>query len=223
MPLSTPNSSPSSLVSRRGLLLVLSSPSGAGKTTIARNLLANDPDLVSSISVTTRPQRPGEVDGKDYHFITREKFAEMQENGELLEHAKVFGNFYGTPKKPVEDCLQRGKDVLFDIDWQGAQQLEERMPMDLVRVFVLPPSMVELERRLRSRASDPDDVVQLRMSKATDEMSHWIEYDYIIINKDADSSTDQATTILRAERQKRARLIGMHDFVASMRGNEDDE
>lgn len=207
-----------SLVSRRGLLLVLSSPSGAGKTTIARNLLAADPLICASISVTTRPQRPGEIDGKDYHFIDKPRFDAMVEAGELLEHALVFGNHYGTPKKPVDDWLAKGRDVLFDIDWQGAQQLEERASNDLVRVFVLPPSMAELERRLRGRAQDPEAVVQGRMAKAADEMSHWIEYDYIIINRDAKASTDQVKTILNAERQRRTRLTGMSDYITALRG-----
>ncbi len=206
-----------SLVSRRGLLLVLSSPSGAGKTTIARNLLTVDPLISSSISVTTRGRRPGEEEGRDYHFIDKPRFDEMVEQGELLEHAQVFGNFYGTPKKPVEDWLAMGHDVLFDIDWQGTQQLEEKMSADLVRIFVLPPSMSELERRLRGRAQDSEDVVQGRMAKAADEMSHWIEYDYIIINRDAEASTRQALTILNAERQKRARLTGMSDFITALR------
>jgi len=205
------------MVSRRGLLFVLSSPSGAGKTTIARNLLSNDPEMLSSVSVTTRPKRPGEEEGKDYYFVDQETFNAMVENGELLEHAKVFGNYYGTPRKAVEDWLLRGKDVLFDIDWQGAQQLEERMASDLVRVFVLPPTMGELERRLKFRGQDSDEVVQGRMAKASDEMSHWIEYDYIIINKDADSSTEQAMTILKSERQRRSRLTGMSDFISALR------
>ncbi len=208
---------PVSLVSRRGLLLVLSSPSGAGKTTIARNLLAADPLISASISVTTRPQRPGEVEGRDYHFIGKPRFDEMVAEGELLEHALVFGNHYGTPKKPVDDWLAQGRDVLFDIDWQGAQQLEERMSTDLVRVFVLPPSMAELERRLRGRAQDSDEVVRGRMAKASDEMSHWIEYDYIVINRDAQASTRQVLTILHAERQRRTRLTGMSDFITALR------
>ena len=209
---------PESLVSRRGLLLVLSSPSGAGKTTIARNLLAADPLICASVSVTTRPQRPGEIDGKDYHFIDKPRFDAMVEAGELLEHALVFGNQYGTPKKPVDDWLAQGRDVLFDIDWQGAQQLEERASSDLVRVFVLPPSMAELERRLRGRAQDTETVVQGRMAKAADEMSHWIEYDYIIINRDAKASTAQVHTILNSERQRRTRLTGMSDYIAALRG-----
>ncbi|WP_337995886.1 guanylate kinase [Oleispirillum naphthae] len=217
---SSPNAggvSPASLVSRRGLLLVLSSPSGAGKTTIARNLLAADPLISASISVTTRPQRPSEQEKRDYYFIDKARFDEMVAKGELLEHALVFGNYYGTPKKPVEDWLAMGRDVLFDIDWQGAQQLEEKMSNDLVRIFVLPPSMAELERRLRSRAQDSETVLQGRMAKAADEMSHWIEYDYIIINRDAAASTRQALTILNAERQKRARLTGMSDFIGALR------
>lgn len=220
MPLSMPPSSPSSMVSRRGLLFVLSSPSGAGKTTIARNILNCDSEMLSSVSVTTRPKRPGEEEGKDYYFVDQETFNKMVEDDELLEHAKVFGNHYGTPRKAVEDWLKRGKDVLFDIDWQGAQQLEERMAADLVRVFVLPPTMGELERRLRFRGQDSEDVVQSRMAKASDEMSHWIEYDYIIINKDADSSTQQAMTILKAERQRRTRLTGMSGFISALRDNE---
>jgi len=208
---------PASLVSRRGLLLVLSSPSGAGKTTIARNLLAADPLISASISVTTRLQRPNEQEKRDYYFIDRAHFDEMVAKGELLEHALVFGNYYGTPKKPVEEWLAAGRDVLFDIDWQGAQQLEEKMSTDLVRIFVLPPSMAELERRLRARAQDSETVVQGRMAKAADEMSHWIEYDYIIINRDAEASTRQALTILNAERQKRARLTGMSDFIGALR------
>jgi len=209
--------SPVSLVSRRGLLLVLSSPSGAGKTTIARNLLAADPLISASISVTTRPKRPSEQEKRDYYFIDKARFDDMVANGELLEHALVFGNHYGTPKKPVDDWLAMGRDVLFDIDWQGAQQLEERMSADLVRIFVLPPSMAELERRLRGRAQDSETVLQGRMAKAADEMSHWIEYDYIIINRDAEASTRQALTILNAERQKRARLTGMSDFIGALR------
>lgn len=208
---------PASLVSRRGLLLVLSSPSGAGKTTIAKNLLAADPLISASISVTTRPQRPAEVEGRDYHFIGKPEFERMVAAGDLLEHALVFGNHYGTPRKPVEDWLARGRDVLFDIDWQGAQQLAERMRDDLVRIFVLPPSIAELERRLRGRAQDPDEVVRGRMAKAADEMSHWIEYDYIVINRDAEASTRQVLTILHAERQRRARLTGMSDFIGALR------
>ncbi len=219
MPLSSSDTLPSaaSLVSRRGLLLVLSSPSGAGKTTITRNLLAVDPLISASVSVTTRAQRPGETEGRDRHFIDKPRFDAMVGAGELLEHAQVFGNFYGTPKRPVEDWLARGRDVLFDIDWQGTQQLEEKMSADLVRIFVLPPSMAELERRLRGRGQDSEAVVQGRMAKAADEMSHWIEYDYIIINRDAEASTRQALTILNAERQKRARLTGMSDFITALR------
>ena len=219
MPLSSSDTLPSaaSLVSRRGLLLVLSSPSGAGKTTITRNLLAVDPLISASVSVTTRAQRPGETEGRDYRFIDKPRFDAMVGAGELLEHAQVFGNFYGTPKRPVEDWLARGRDVLFDIDWQGTQQLEEKMSADLVRIFVLPPSMAELERRLRGRGQDSEAVVQGRMAKAADEMSHWIEYNYIIINRDAEASTRQALTILNAERQKRARLTGMSDFITALR------
>lgn len=216
----SPATSPVSLISRRGLLLVLSSPSGAGKTTIAHNLLASDPEISPSVSVTTRPQRPGEEDGVHYYFIDEPRFQDMVADNELLEHARVFGNHYGTPRKPVEALLAQGRDVLFDIDWQGTQQLEEKMPADLVRVFILPPSMSELERRLRARAQDSDYVVRSRMEKAADEMSHWMEYNYIIVNHDAALSTRQVHAILIAERLKRARQTGLPAFLAALRGQE---
>ncbi|MGE4057752.1 MAG: guanylate kinase, partial [Sphingomonadales bacterium] len=166
-------------IQRRGLMLVLSSPSGAGKTTISRKLLAQDPDITMSVSVTTRPPRPGEVDGKDYSFVDHARFDRMVEKGDLLEHAKVFGNMYGTPAQPVFAALEAGRDVLFDIDWQGTQQLSGKARTDVVRIFILPPSTEELEKRLRTRAQDSDEVVAGRMSKASEEMSHWAEYDYV--------------------------------------------
>jgi guanylate kinase len=207
-------------IHRRGVMLVLSSPSGAGKSTICRALLAEDSALRLSVSVTTRPPRAGEVDGRDYHFVSLERYREMVEGDELLEHARVFDNFYGTPRQQVEDELSAGRDVLFDIDWQGTQQLTDKVPQDLVRVFILPPSTEELERRLRTRAQDPDDVVQRRMAKAADEMSHWAEYDYIVVNTDLDVAIARVRSILTAERLRRRRQLGMVDFVNAMRGEE---
>lgn len=203
-------------VQRRGLMLVLSSPSGAGKTTISRALLEQDPNLTLSISVTTRPKRASERDGVDYFFVEEERFKEMVAAGELLEHAVVFGNCYGTPRAPVEQALEEGKDVLFDIDWQGTQQISSKMPKDLVRVFILPPSHAELERRLRTRALDPEEVVQERMSKAADEMSHWDAYDYIIVNREFERSVAEVRAILTAERLRRDRQIGLNEFVKEL-------
>jgi guanylate kinase len=205
-------------VARRGLMLVMSSPSGAGKTTISRALLERDSHIAMSVSCTTRPPRPGEVDGKDYHFITVDTFHQMVEAKGFLEHAKVFDNYYGTPREPVEQVLRSGRDVLFDIDWQGTQQVRHNAREDLVSVFILPPSVAELERRLRNRAQDSDEVVKKRMAKAGDEMSHWPEYDYIIVNTDIDRSIAQVQAILEAERLKRERQVGMHDFVTALRG-----
>jgi guanylate kinase len=205
-------------LSRRGLMLVLSSPSGAGKTSIARALLKADSNLVSSVSATTRAARPGETEGIDYYFVTVPQFDKMKSASEFLENARVFDNFYGTPRAHVEKQLAAGKDVLFDIDWQGTQQLRENARDDLVSIFILPPSLDELERRLRGRAQDPDDVVRKRMARASDEMSHWPEYDYIVVNRDIDESISQVQTILAAERMKRARQIGLGDFVKGMRG-----
>ena len=199
-------------VARRGLMLVLSSPSGAGKTTLSRRLLEVDPSIALSISVTTRKQRPGEVDGRDYHFIDAARFDAMVERGELLEWAEVFGNRYGTPRALVQDTLARGRDVLFDIDWQGTQQLE-KAGRDLVSIFVLPPSIPDLELRLRTRAQDSDEVIRGRMAKAADEMSHWAEYDYVVINTDVDRAFAQVQSILAAERLKRERQTGLSDFV----------
>jgi guanylate kinase len=204
------------MLPRRGMMLVLSSPSGAGKTTLSRMLLGADQGVALSISVTTRPLRPGEIDGRHYHFIERARFEALVRNGELLEWAEVFGNGYGTPRAPVEAALAEGRDVLFDVDWQGTQQLRAKAPRDLVSIFVLPPSTAELERRLRSRAQDPDDVIHARMSKAADEMSHWPEYDYIIINRELDQAFMDVRAILAAERLKRDRRQGLSDFVRGL-------
>jgi guanylate kinase len=202
---------------RRGLMLVLSSPSGAGKTTISRALLERDGHLSMSISATTRPKRRSEVDGRDYRFVDPTEFNLMVNRRELLEHAKVFGNYYGTPRAPVEASLSVGKDVLFDIDWQGTQQLAQNARDDLVSVFILPPSTEELHRRLEQRAQDPADVVAARMAKAPDEMSHWAEYDYIVINRELDDSVAQVESILEAERLRRERQTGLPDFVKGLR------
>jgi guanylate kinase len=204
-------------IGRRGLMLVLSSPSGAGKTTIARRLLDEEANIVMSVSATTRPSRKGEVEGVDYYFTDNIEFNLMVNRGEMLEHAKVFDHYYGTPSGPVTEALDDGCDVLFDIDWQGTQQLAQNARDDLVSVFVLPPSTAELERRLRERALDPVDVVENRMSKAADEMSHWAEYDYIVVNDDFDRSVESIKAILRAERLKRERCTGLVDFVKRLR------
>jgi guanylate kinase len=203
-------------VARRGIMLVLSSPSGAGKTTLSRLLLERDPNIELSVSVTTRKPRPGEIEGRDYHFIDRARFDAMVAGGELLEWAEVFGNRYGTPRAPVERVLAAGRDVLFDIDWQGTQQLREKGRADLVSVFVLPPSIPDLEARLHSRAQDSDDVIHARMSKAADEMSHWAEYDYVVINRDVPHAFDDVCAILAAERLKRERQVGLSGFVRSL-------
>jgi guanylate kinase len=204
------------MVARRGTMLVLSSPSGAGKTTLSRMLLEVDPGVDLSVSVTTRPQRPGEIDGRHYHFIDRERFDAMARDGELLESAEVFGHRYGTPRAAVEAALARGQDVLFDIDWQGTQQLREKARSDLVSVFVLPPAIPELERRLKARAQDQDDVIRTRMAKAADEMSHWAEYDYVVINRDLDQAFADIRAILAAERLKRERQTGLSAFVRGL-------
>lgn len=203
-------------ISRRGLMLVLSSPSGAGKTSISRHLLEEEDGIVMSVSATTRPARPGEVEGEDYFFITPERFAEMVAAGEFLEHATVFDNSYGTPRKHVWEALERGQDVLFDVDWQGTQQLASNAREDLVSIFILPPSIAELEKRLRGRAQDSEEVVQGRMARATEEMSHYAEYDYIIVNDDLDNSVGKVRAILRAERLKRRRQVGIVEFVRGM-------
>ena len=200
-------------------MFVLSSPSGAGKTTISRRMLERDKNLTMSISATTRRKRPGEVDGKDYYFIDKKKFELMIEHGQLLEYANVFGNFYGTPRKPVEDALLNGQDILFDIDWQGTQQLadNENTKKDLVSVFILPPNTIELENRLRMRAQDSVEIVQQRMAKAADEMSHYREYKYVIINDEIEVSVLCLEKILVAERICIERQIGLHEFVQNLR------
>lgn len=195
----------------------MSSPSGAGKTTLSRGLLETDAEIVMSVSATTRAPRPGEVDGKDYYFASVEEFGLMVNRREFLEHAKVFDNYYGTPKAPVEEALASGQDVLFDIDWQGTQQLKQNAGADVVSIFILPPSTQELERRLHSRAQDSAEVVASRMSKAADEMSHWAEYDYIIVNQDIAQSSAQIRAILDAERLKRPRQTGLDGFVKGLR------
>lgn len=204
-------------VHRRGLMYVLSSPSGAGKTTISREMLARDSDITMSVSATTRPKRPGERAGVDYEFIDVTTFNLMVNRREFLEYAKVFGNYYGTPRAPVEALLAQGRDVLFDIDWQGTQQLMEQARDDLVSVFILPPSMRELEHRLKTRAQDSAQVVASRMAKAADEMTHYAEYDYIIINRDVEESVDSALALLKAERLRRDRQIGLGEFVKGLR------
>ena len=203
-------------VARRGLMLVLSSPSGAGKTTLSRMLLKADGHIDLSVSVTTRPQRPGEVDGRDYHFIDMVRFESMVKSGKLLEWAEVFGHRYGTPRIPVEKALRAGRDVLFDIDWQGTQQLREKVRDDLVSVFILPPSVTELQRRLERRAQDSRAIIAGRMAKAAGEMSHWPEYDYVIVNRDKKDAFAEVRAILAAERLKRERQIGLSALVRDL-------
>jgi guanylate kinase len=203
-------------VERRGLMFVLSSPSGAGKTTLSRLLIDRMPGLQMSVSATTRPMRPGEVDGRDYHFIDKARFDQMSKRNELLESATVFDNSYGTPRGPVEAALSAGKDVLFDIDWQGTQQLREKARADVVSVFILPPSAGDLEKRLHSRAQDSDDVIRGRMDRASHELSHWAEYDYIVINHDVDEAFAEVQSILKAERLKRERRTGLTTFVRKL-------
>jgi guanylate kinase len=203
-------------IKRRGLMLVLSSPSGAGKTTLAKRLLETDQNFTMSVSVTTRAKRPSEVHGQDYYFVTAAEFARKAEQGELLEHATVFGNSYGTPREPVEQALAHGRDILFDIDWQGTQQLKEKAREDVVSVFILPPSRAELERRLHSRAQDPAGVVAQRMAKANDELSHWAEYDYVVVNDDIRIAEAKIAHIVESERHKRARQTGLSEFVRTL-------
>ncbi|WP_440639957.1 guanylate kinase [Bradyrhizobium sp. PUT101] len=205
-------------VERRGLMFVLSSPSGAGKTTLSRLLIERMPGLKMSVSATTRPMRPGEVNGKDYTFVDKATFDAMVKADELLEWATVFDNSYGTPRGPVEAALSAGQDVLFDIDWQGTQQLKHKAREDVVSVFILPPSAADLEKRLHSRAQDSDEVIRMRMSRASHEMSHWAEYDYIVINHDVDEAFSEVQSILKAERLKRERRIGLVGFVRSLQG-----
>jgi guanylate kinase len=203
-------------IARRGLMFVLSSPSGAGKTTLSRLLLQADPNVALSVSVTTRAKRRGEIDGRDYHFIDLARFQMMVKSGELLEWAEVFGHCYGTPRRPVEKALRAGCDVLFDIDWQGTQQLREKARDDLVSVFILPPTAKELERRLHTRALDSHDIIRTRMAKAAGEMSHWPEYDYVIVNSDIDLAFAEVRAILAAERLQRERQIGLSAFVRGL-------
>jgi guanylate kinase len=205
-------------IARRGILFVLSSPSGAGKSTITRAMLEREPGLQFSVSVTTRKPRAGEIDGHHYHFINKERFDRMVKEGALIEHAGVFGNYYGTPRAPIESALAAGRDVILDLDWQGTQQLKQAMRADVVAVFILPPDRVTLERRLRSRAQDSEDVVKARMVKSADEMSHWPEYDYVVVNEDLEDSVAVVKAVLLAERAKRERLPGLADFVNRLRG-----
>jgi guanylate kinase len=203
-------------VERRGLMFVLSSPSGAGKTTLSRMLIAETPGLQMSVSATTRPMRPGETEGRDYYFVDQDRFDAMIANGELLEWATVFGNRYGTPRAPVEASLAAGHDVLFDIDWQGTQQLRSRSPSDVVSVFILPPSVAALEQRLHTRAQDSDEVIRGRMKKAGDEMSHFDAYDYIVVNDNIGIAFEAVKSILRAEQLKRERQVGLSGFVRAL-------
>ncbi len=207
-------------IHRRGLMLVLSSPSGAGKSTIAKEILARDKNIAMSVSITTRPKRPGEVAGRDYHFVDKADFNLMVNRREFLEYAKVFDNYYGTPSEPVLEALAAGRDVLFDIDWQGTQQIAEQARDDLVSVFILPPSTTELERRLKQRAQDSLEVVARRMSKASDEMSHYAEYDYVLVNHDIEQSVARAMSILTAERLRRERMVGLGEFVKGLRAGQ---
>ncbi|OHC54636.1 MAG: guanylate kinase [Rhodobacterales bacterium RIFCSPHIGHO2_02_FULL_62_130] len=202
---------------RRGLLLILSSPSGAGKSTLARRLMSWDRTIRFSVSATTRQPRPGEEDGREYYFRSREVFETMVKTGEMLEHAEVFGNLYGSPKGPVEAAMKEGRDTLFDIDWQGGQQIRNSsLGRDVVSIFVLPPSIAELESRLRGRAQDSDEVIAGRMAKSRDEISHWAEYDYVIVNRDIDTAFNELTTILQAERLKRDRQPDLSEFVRTL-------
>jgi len=207
-------------IHRRGLMLVLSSPSGAGKSTIAKEILARDNNIAMSVSMTTRPKRPGEVAGRDYNFVDKADFNLMVNRREFLEYAKVFDNYYGTPSEPVLEALAAGRDVLFDIDWQGTQQIAEQARDDLVSVFILPPSTAELERRLKKRAQDSLEVVARRMSKASDEMSHYAEYDYVLVNHDIEQSVTRAMSILTAERLRRERMVGLGEFVKGLRAGQ---
>ena len=203
-------------LNRRGIMVVLSSPSGAGKTTLTKQILNTSKNILMSVSATTRQPRPGEVDGEDYIFLSKSKFSEMIDNDEFLEYAKVFDNFYVTPRAPVEDALAGGFDIVFDIDWQGAQQLTQAAANDLVKIFILPPNMQELENRLRSRAQDSDDVIARRMLKSENEISHWAEYDYIIINEDITEAIEELNTIVNAERMKRLRQPWLGSFVKKL-------
>jgi guanylate kinase len=215
-PSSHQTSSTSTKIARRGLMLVLSSPSGAGKSTIARSLLDKDRSLEISVSVTTRQRRPSEIAGTHYHFITIPQFERMRDCGELLEWAEVHGNFYGTPREPVEAAMADGRDMLFDIDWQGALQLQEKMKADIVSIFVLPPTMTELQSRLHRRAEDSEEVIATRLANSRSEIAHWREYDYVIVNDDLNTAFEAVQSIVRAERLRRDRRHGMFDFVTKL-------
>ncbi len=202
---------------RRGLLLIISSPSGAGKSTLSRRLMEWDPTIRFSVSATTRPPRPGEVDGRDYRFLDREEFQRMVAAGEMLEHAEVFGHFYGSPRKPVEEAMAEGRDTLFDIDWQGGQQIRNSsLGKDVVSIFILPPSIAELERRLRARGQDSEEVIAGRMAKSQAEISHWAEYDYVLVNDDLDETAQKLQTIVAAERMRRDRQPWLNPFVRAL-------
>jgi guanylate kinase len=203
-------------MTRRGLLLILSSPSGAGKSTLSRMLMDWDPTMRFSVSATTRKPRPGEVEGRDYYFLAQQEFAENVRKGEMLEHAEVFGNFYGSPRAPVDEAMKNGRDTLFDIDWQGGQQIKQAMRGDVTSVFILPPSIAELERRLRSRAQDSDAEISKRMAKSRDEISHWAEYDYVLVNDDLRKTFEQLTDILQVERMRRDRQPQLSAFVRGL-------
>lgn len=203
-------------IRRRGLMLVLSSPSGAGKSTIARNLLENDKGFELSVSVTTRPRRSSEIDGVHYHFRSRREFDYLRDNDELLEWAEVHGNFYATPREPAERAMNEGRDMLFDIDWQGAEQLREKMQGDIVSIFILPPSMTELKARLQRRAEDDAETIARRLANARREIEHWRDYDYVVINRDLDRAYQQVLSIVAAERLRRDRSLGLFDYVTRL-------
>lgn len=211
-----PSNDVGSLIRRRGLMLVLSSPSGAGKSTIARNLLESDNQFELSVSVTTRPRRGSEIDGRHYHFRSRREFEILRDNDELLEWAEVHGNFYATPRGPAEKAMAEGRDMLFDIDWQGAQQLREKMRGDIVSIFILPPSMRELKDRLKRRAEDQEAVIETRLKNARDEIEHWTEYDFVVVNDDLDRAFTEVVSIVTAERLRRDRRPGLFDFVSGL-------
>lgn len=210
------NESTGTLIARRGLMLVISSPSGAGKSTIARSLLETDREISLSVSVTTRQRRPSEIEGVHYHFISKDEFMQRRLADDLLESAQVHGNFYGTPREPVERAMAQGRDMLFDIDWQGAEQLQQKMPDDVVSVFILPPTMAELQSRLHRRAEDSEEVIQTRLANSRAEIAHWAEYDYVIVNDDLDYAFAAVQSIIRAERLRRERRTGLVEFVRSL-------